>query len=221
MLTRKLVKRPELASLVRRSDTSGAPVREAMHCLADAGEDVPRYSLLDILRNAQVKPILRKGNIFVFGKVGFYDAVYQTMISVYYRRGEKPPLVRTESDLQQVIHSEKNSLPIILIPAAKNQETINQLIASALEVRTPVWLVALPSKVEKQLLVAFDCFFIAAGSEEDGRAIADISSFTQDDYERLREEDDICAAIVLGKNIELGSQNRLGSVIFISSLGKH
>lgn len=219
----KLVERGDPEILVRRDDVPGSHASQAMHHLAGAGGGILGYSLQEILQNYQVKPILLKGNIFISGKVGFFDIICKELISTYQKTHRKKPIrIRTESELSKITTAEnKTSTPIILIPAAKNQEAINQMIASAFDAKIPVWLVALPSKIEKQLLVAFGCFFITQGAEEDRQAISDITSFSDEDDERLRGDNDIQAILVLDQSTQLGLPDRLGSVIYVNSLRGH
>lgn len=106
----------------------------------------------------------------------------------------------------------------MLIPAAKNKEDLNQLVASALELDRPVWLVALPSQIEKHLLLSFGCFFIAPHSSAEILWLTDIISILNEDIEKLCQEAVLQAILVVDRPTPLGLPDRLGSVIYIEKL---
>ncbi len=212
-----LVKRPNSADtlLVKRPE-----IQAASH-LASTGENGAKIlHFNDVLKNAQARLILQKSNIFIFGKVGFFDVIFKQLASGL-RKNKQLITCRNANDLRAVAPQPGQNTPsrtILLLPATRNREDLNQLVVTALESQIPFWLVALPSQIEKHLLVAFDCFFIAPGPISEFEIISDITPVTEYDRKNLCDQSTLQALLVMNKKTSIGQPDRLGSVIYIEKL---
>lgn len=197
------------------------PEQQAAENLASAGDDgLQVYHFNDVIKDIQARPVLQKSNIFIFGKVGFFDLVCK-QLSNGLRKNKSLITCRNTNDLRSIASQTGQSSQkqtILLLPATRNHEDLNQLVVSALETQMPFWLVALPSQIEKHLLVAFDCFFLAPSPKTEFDIIADIAPITEHDRTKLCDQSTMQALLVMNKTTSLGQPNRLGSVIYISKL---
>jgi hypothetical protein len=160
---------------VRRADKPGAI--DAFSNLRSTQQDsLPSasYKLTELLSDRRLIGILLSSNIFVFGKVGFLDIVFEALKASYKKRGKKSlETVRTLVEISKLT-KDNTSEPFILIPAAKNKEAVSEIVATAFETKRPIWLGALPSQIEKQILLSFDCFFISPGPKSEIDYLGDL-----------------------------------------------
>lgn len=179
------------------------------------------YTLSETLQDIVIQPHLLESNIFIFGKVGFFDLIQKALSKILQKKKkESTILARNLSDLQSAKEAESQVAPVFLVPAAKNKEDLNQLVATAIELKRPVWLVALPSQIEKHLLLSFRCFFIAPHSAGEVASLAEITSLLDEDIEKLCQETSLQAILLMDLPTSLGLPDRLGSVIYIDNLSQ-
>lgn len=85
-------------SLVKRD----AGMEEAGKHLAQSGLNQEQtYLLQDILKDQQIKSHLLESNIFIFGKVGFFDVIQNNLSQLVSKKKETViPLVRNLADIR-------------------------------------------------------------------------------------------------------------------------
>jgi len=143
--------------------------------------------LSTLLQNPDVRNVILKSNVFIFGKVGFFDRIIKALSNLYKEvSGKDIKTFRTNTDLGRLVRRKKGQVtaeeteqeneietsedftsPIILFPTSDSDEGLNQLLAKALEKKRPIWVVALPSQIKRHLLLSFNCFFLATGLPAD------------------------------------------------------
>ncbi len=178
-------------------------------------------SLDEMLHDAKIRKILFSDNVFVFGRVGYFDKIVQQLI-ICYRTYKKKEVVVLRTEPQLLAHIKTNpSDPVVLIPAAKSRENLSHMVTLALEMNVPVWLVALPSHLEQQLLLSFKTFFVAAGANTEIQPLFEIIEI-QDDYKNALLAQSVKAVMLIGCHIDnlgkLNESNDMECTVAISKL---
>lgn len=168
----------------------------------------------DVLANPRIWKILLVSNIFIIGKIGFFNRICERLIKRFNKRGNSTiHKVRTEEDIIQ-LRGEEAKFPIFVTPAAKNRESLNHLITLALGLGRPIWLVALPSQIERNLLLSFDCFFLSPGVKLD--PLNDLIPLDEADRETLEDNITTPAILFLNQQVaEIGKIESLGTVVYL------
>jgi hypothetical protein len=202
----------------------------SMRLLADVYEsssEEKRYTLTELVQLPKVKKLLLKSNVFIYGKVGFFDYVLKilfplagkktietifTEIQLESYRSRNSPIDSTDEPIN-TNHQTVLTLPYVLIPMTDTPEALNRLITNAL-INPPVWLIAIPSLLNRSLLLSFNCFFLPDVPEDEMKILFDITSLTKND----KRQD--CEAIFIADHSlkELGLRGRIGTVIPIDKL---
>lgn len=205
---------------VRRSDHPG--VLDAFNNLRQPKSSSPvptSYHLKDLLSDRTLASVLLSSNIFVFGKIGFLDLIFEALKSRFIRRKKKSiEIVRTQAEISKMAKENTNT-PLILIPAAKNKEGVSEIVATAFETKRPIWLGALPSQIEKQILLSFDCFFISPGPQDEIKYLGDLTGLRNEHLESLTN--DGITILTIDHNIpkiEKGTVDSPGKVFYIRGL---
>lgn len=188
--------------------------------LAESGPQLKKiYQLSEVLKDSAVQAHLAEANIFIFGKVGFFDLIQKSLVKYMRRKKKKVLLVRNFAELQSIEGSIEQYIPLFLVPTAKNRDDLNSLVTAALETRHPVWLVALPSQIEKHLLILFNFFFIAPhSSKREILSLTEVTFLLEGDIEEACRENSLQAILLMEHSTRLSLPDRLGSVIYIHNL---
>lgn len=196
-------------------------MEKAGQSLADSGPNQKSaYQLSEVLQDAAVQAHLKQANIFIFGKVGFFDLIQKNLVK--YTRGKKKKVIlpiRNYAELQSIDKDVEQNAPLLLIPTTKSKDDLNGLVTAALETKHPVWLVALPSQIEKHLLILFNFFFIAPhSSKREISSLTEVTFLLDDDIEEACRQTGLQAVFLMEHSTRLGLPDRLGSVIYIDDL---
>jgi hypothetical protein len=188
--------------------------------------------------NNEIKTVLLNSNVFIFGKIGFFDLIISALSNIHKEsRGKAIKLIKTEKEMITYSRSRKhnkmnsrmekelrqeprdNLSPIIIFPTADSDESLNQFLAAAFTLKNPLWVVALPSQLKRHLLLSFNCFFLTQGADEDFDVLSGITPAINDDLNKLKESTEIRAIFISDKKIsDIGISNRLGTVIYINKI---
>lgn len=189
----------------------------------------------NILKQTEFIRILKLANIFVFGKVGFFEIIQEGLKSTFLKEypDTKFKVIRTLSDLKnkdrrpssKVIEKkagEVNDSPLILMPTVKSRADFNEIVSAAFETKKLIWLIALPSQLEKHLLVSFDCFFLPIAPKEEIGLLSDITPLDQIDIDEVSKADGVIAILSTAYNIPNLNviEKKFGTVIYINQLTK-
>lgn len=197
---------------------------------SDAGVD-----LCTLLNEQGFKSALTSSNVFIFGKVGFFDAILSCLSKTCWSDcPQQFTCVRTETDLkklesrrrarraQSTLEPEETSgkieIPIVLMPSVENVDGLNRLITAAMKTCQKIWLVGLPSQIQRHLLLSFNCFFIAPGPRTEIEIISTITPLTDEDVNNLTTRPNIKAIFASDFKLSLGCADRLGTVVYLKSL---
>lgn len=203
---------------------------ESMRRLADVYDNSPKgktNSLSELVQQPKIKKLLLKSNVFIYGKVGFFDYVISTLQTLVGKNRIKTIFTedqllefrkeKTTPDYLEKHSSNQNkssSSPFILVPMTETPVALNRLITNAL-IDRPLWLVAIPSLLNRSLLLSFNCFFLPNAPETEMKILYDITSLTEEDI----HGQDFEAIFIADHSIkELGLRNRIGTVIPIDQL---
>jgi len=133
------------------------------------GERETTFSSL--MGDKQFRHRLRKKNTFIYGKVGFFEPFLVRVFGKNWQEGRWSVLIKATEQLKEISASKRT---LILIPAVQTGEEFNQLIAAALALQNPVWLVGYPSTVHRHLWANFSCFILSPAPEVEIRVLQDI-----------------------------------------------
>ncbi|CAG0967622.1 hypothetical protein ANAEL_00998 [Anaerolineales bacterium] len=184
-------------------------------------ENTVRLSLHQLMQDEDFNMQLSGKNILIFGKVGFFDLILRELKNSYPNKSENGFVtISTEHDLETVTKKiQKDGRykhPIVLMPAVETQDRLNHLLTGVLELKIPVWLVALPSQISKQLLLSFNWFFISSGPPFEISTLANITPINNEDTTLLETNQNIFAVFAADQKINrLGLPERLGTVVHI------
>ena len=182
------------------------------------------FTLRNLTNESHFRELLKKKNILILGKVGFFDPILTELITIYKNEtGHKPITIRTLSELDNLLSKVEKEADtkclIALVPTVETKDQLNRLISNALATDFPVWLVALPSQVHKQLLLSFNWFFISSSPTYEIRILANITPISDEDIEALNKHNDIFALFAADEKISnLGISERLGTVLYVQKL---
>lgn len=205
---------------VRRSDKPGSMNAFSNLKLPPQIESTDyAYTLTELLSDRYLVNILLSSNIFIFGKVGFLDLVIEALRSLYKKKGKKVlETVRTQVEIT-ALTTENLAVPFILVPAAKNKEGVSEIVASAFSIKRPIWLGALPSQIEKQILLSFDCFFISPGPKFEISYLCDLLGLKNEHREAI--SDSGISILTIDHNfpkLTKGKPDNPGRVFYIQDL---
>ena len=183
-------------------------------------DENPPRSFGDILKDIKIRNVLFTSNIFILGKIGYFDRVIKQLTDAYQKYEKRDiPILRTEPELIEYKQGLKDkSLPVVFIPAARSRENLSHLVTLALEMHVPLWMVALPSHFETQLLLSFKSLFIAMAPETELQPLFEIMDI-QTEYKHALLNERIKAVLLVGSHIgKRNKSNEFGYTIAISSL---
>ncbi|PWH14135.1 MAG: hypothetical protein DDG60_08695 [Anaerolineae bacterium] len=214
-----LVKRLSEQPLVKRLGNNSHEAASSLARTHQGGPNRNWHKLGDVLKDSSVHNNLFRSNIFIFGRIGFFDLIQKSLTRFMRRRKQSVWVVQNLVDLKKVEEDKALEMPILLLPATKSREDLNNLITAALDTRRPVWLVALPSQIEKHLLLLFHCFFIpSACSRQEVSSLTEVTFLLPQDIEEICGETSLQAILLMEKPTSFGLPGRLGSVIYLESL---
>jgi hypothetical protein len=229
-----------------QTDPIHRPIHRSSQTLGRIDKDLESENGIpfsSLISNKSFQDLILKSNLFIFGKVGFFDFVIQALLSSFdYPTINSRKVIKTKADMQrhykeaktvrnaeseqlsvkdEIGSSSKNEFlsPVILLPTEENQINLNKMVAEALNKKNPVWLVALPSQIQPHLLLSFNCFFIAPGPKEEINILSDITPISSEDAKQMHSMGVAKAIFASDKLIpKIGLSNRLGTVIYINEL---
>jgi hypothetical protein len=211
------VKESDIYDQVAHSTSKSA---EQAH-LPSPDRSEPHHSqIAEILKDAKIRNILFTSNVFILGRIGYFDRIVKQLVDAYQKYERKEiSVIHTEPELRQYKDQSKDSvLPFVLIPAARNREDLSHLVTLALEMHVPLWMVALPSQFEKQLLLSFESLFVSLAPKTDMNWLFEIIDVQPDHKQELYEEK-IKAILLIGSHInKRGKSTETGYTFAISKL---
>jgi len=137
------------------------------------------------LMSNEFRRALRRMNTFIYGKVGLYENLLIQVFGKSWQQGRWSILIREEKQLEEVAILRKT---LVLIPAVQDENKLNHLVAKAIRLGNPVWLVGYPSTIHKHLWANFSCFILTSAPESELRILRDVVGLTVVDIERLSLE---------------------------------
>lgn len=136
----------------------------------------PRPTLTELLKhnNCMLARHIFKTNTFFHGKVGFHELVMRKVFAVMGEPAKSLEYLHTVQNLPRESKPER----LILLPAVKSEEALNDFVAQSLRHKSQpaVWLVANPSSVHKHLLLYFHNFFIASNNPDELKHLQNVFS---------------------------------------------
>ncbi len=187
-----------------------------------------------------MEEIIFNSNIFILGRVGFFDRIIDAL-KISYPRLSKIKTIRTENELTrklgkkakkseigqlektkntgsaEISRKDEADLPFILLPTAHNQETLNRLITKALEANCHIWLIAIPSQIQPQLLLSFECFFLSPDPVSELRIFQGITPIIEADLFESGGHNPSKIVFVSNRTLEnISEPDRLGTVAYIN-----
>ena len=147
--------------------------------------------LTTLLKDEEFKRELLSLNVFIFGRVDFFEKILAQIFGDAWRK--KEVLVREIAHIEKVVRERNASGDneqgvLIVIPSVQDEEKLNQLVAEAMKVGAPVWLVGYPSTLRKHLWVNFSGFILCQAPVKEIQALQDILGLTSLDLQILSSE---------------------------------
>jgi hypothetical protein len=145
----------------------------------------PKLGLTELLRYREgilVRQILNS-NTFFHGKVGFFELVMRKIYEIGGETLSECDYLHTAYNLPKA----KSPPRLILMPNVKSEDELNDFVAKSLrhKSRSPVWLIANPSSIEKHLLSRFHNFFIASNNPKETEYLQSIFSLPKVTFDLL------------------------------------
>lgn len=168
-----------------KRSTSDTDLKEAIGGLY-LSDDRPQglRTLRDLLERKEFIEHLKraKTNTFFFRRAGQHLPLLDVLRDKVGALGVSVREVRTLANLtkrsrQSAKNSEMRTEEVLLIiPTMASYDDMSQMVAKALapENHPPIWLAAFPSCINKQLLAAFDNFFLVVGSNSEISVFQDV-----------------------------------------------
>jgi len=188
------------------------------------GQEYTTYPLSFLLQMPLIRGKLLQSNLLIIGIVGYYDIICNALTQVCQEeQGKSVKTHHTSTWLREprgTIKEEANftRVPIILIPTVENSAELNRIVVKGLKTKHPIWLVAFPALLERQLLLSFNGFFLFPGSTRDLSIITDITPINKLDIDRLNRGE-VKSILSLDTHYpEISLKERLGTVSYLGEL---
>lgn len=137
------------------------------------------------LMTREFKHSIRHLNTFMYGKIGLFEHFLLQVFGKNWKTGRWSELIREEKQLSNLSTTKK---ALILIPAVQNEDGFNRLVAKAMSLGRPVWLIGYPSTIHKHLWANFSCFILSPAPKVELEILRDVLGLTTTDLNILSLE---------------------------------
>ena len=154
--------------------------------------------------------------MFILGQSAFFRYIRRELERFLFDNKEMRPL-HALADIN-LSTSEGEKGPLLVVPLAENRDELNKIVSAAFEAARPVWLIGLPSQIEKHLLVLFDVFFLTKISSKEISLLVDLAIVSEADIQGIRENDNTIGIVAITRPFLLPERGKgLGFVAYIKS----
>lgn len=175
-------------------------------------------SLSDWIKLGDLRQHLLTKNIFIYGKIGFFEPVLNRLTVELFPPHTNPIVIHRLADIDIILSIKgKEPKPIVFMPNIGKEDEINSVLIKLIENNRIFWLIGYPSLIQKSLLSVFHTFFLACGAT-DIQTLRDIITLSASELSDLSRTDDNFGFFISDYHLVSDRKKRLSTLFRISDL---